>query len=148
MCHHCGFKSNIKRKCSKNISSCEFQMYGPGVEKIYEGDLIASVCLGCIVNYSKHGLGNAYFNDKLVYSGEWLNDNFVQPAIRAYRSTGKRGGVKGKALVDKVEKRWLDMSNPQRIKATQKSMKNLGDFMDSEAGSQVSDWSKRAPTRF
>ena len=35
MCHHCGFKSNIKRKCLKKDLDCEFQMYGPGVEKIY-----------------------------------------------------------------------------------------------------------------
>ena len=35
MCHHCGFKSNIKQKCEKQNLKCEFQMYGPGVEKIF-----------------------------------------------------------------------------------------------------------------
>ena len=36
MCHHCGYKTDIKnRKCKKAESSCEFQMYGPGVEKIF-----------------------------------------------------------------------------------------------------------------
>ena len=35
MCHHCGHKSGIKHKCKKVNSDCEFQMYGPGVEKIF-----------------------------------------------------------------------------------------------------------------
>ena len=34
MCHHCGHKSSIKQKCQKTDFNCEFQMYGPGVEKI------------------------------------------------------------------------------------------------------------------
>ncbi len=35
MCHHCGYKTDIKRKCKKKDLNCEFQMYGPGVEKIF-----------------------------------------------------------------------------------------------------------------
>ncbi len=35
MCHHCGYRINIKRKCEKTNLNCEFQMYGPGVEKIF-----------------------------------------------------------------------------------------------------------------
>ena len=35
MCHHCGYKTNIKTKCKKDNLNCEFQMYGPGVEKIF-----------------------------------------------------------------------------------------------------------------
>ena len=35
MCHHCGYKSGIKKQCKKTESNCEFQMYGPGVEKIF-----------------------------------------------------------------------------------------------------------------
>ena len=35
ICHHCGYERNIKRKC-KNENHCDFIMYGPGVEKIFE----------------------------------------------------------------------------------------------------------------
>ena len=35
MCHHCGYKISPKIKCKKTLSNCEFQMYGPGVEKIF-----------------------------------------------------------------------------------------------------------------
>ena len=35
MCHHCGHKADIKKKCDKTEINCEFQMYGPGVEKIF-----------------------------------------------------------------------------------------------------------------
>ena len=35
MCHHCGYKSSIISKCEKTENSCDYQMYGPGVEKIY-----------------------------------------------------------------------------------------------------------------
>ena len=35
MCHHCGYKCNISKKCKKSDLNCEFQMYGPGVEKIF-----------------------------------------------------------------------------------------------------------------
>ena len=35
MCHHCGYKTEIKSKCKKSESNCDFQMYGPGVEKIF-----------------------------------------------------------------------------------------------------------------
>ena len=35
ICHHCGYEKKIQRKCKKNIT-CDFLMYGPGVEKIFE----------------------------------------------------------------------------------------------------------------
>jgi len=35
MCHHCGYKCSTNQKCKKLDSNCEFQMYGPGVEKIF-----------------------------------------------------------------------------------------------------------------
>ena len=35
MCHHCGHKTQIKNKCKSSNSNCNFQMYGPGVEKIF-----------------------------------------------------------------------------------------------------------------
>ena len=35
MCHHCGYKCDTKKKCKKTELNCEFQMYGPGVEKIF-----------------------------------------------------------------------------------------------------------------
>ena len=35
MCHHCGYKSSIIKKCKSKDTNCEFQMYGPGVEKIF-----------------------------------------------------------------------------------------------------------------
>tara|TARA_A100001011_G_scaffold362546_2_gene411574 strand:- start:973 stop:2928 length:1956 start_codon:yes stop_codon:yes gene_type:complete len=35
MCHHCGYKTSVKKKCKLSDLNCEFQMYGPGVEKIY-----------------------------------------------------------------------------------------------------------------
>ncbi len=34
-CHHCSFEKELKSKC-KISDNCEFLMYGPGVEKIYE----------------------------------------------------------------------------------------------------------------
>ena len=36
ICHHCGFKTNKDRNCKKEKKNCEFNMYGPGVEKIYD----------------------------------------------------------------------------------------------------------------
>ena len=36
ICHHCGFKNKIEKKCKINNQYCDFSMYGPGVEKIYE----------------------------------------------------------------------------------------------------------------
>jgi primosomal protein N' (replication factor Y) (superfamily II helicase) len=36
ICHHCGFKNKIEKKCKVNNQYCDFSMYGPGVEKIYE----------------------------------------------------------------------------------------------------------------
>ena len=35
ICHHCYFEKGVKTKC-KIEGNCEFVMYGPGVEKIYE----------------------------------------------------------------------------------------------------------------
>ena len=36
LCHYCGHKSKIKKECKKTKENCNFRMYGPGVEKIYE----------------------------------------------------------------------------------------------------------------
>ena len=35
VCHHCSHEREVKRKC-KSKHNCEFIMYGPGVEKIFE----------------------------------------------------------------------------------------------------------------
>ena len=35
ICHHCSFEKKISRNCKEN-KKCEFIMYGPGVEKIFE----------------------------------------------------------------------------------------------------------------
>ena len=35
ICHHCSFEKKISRNC-KDDKKCEFIMYGPGVEKIFE----------------------------------------------------------------------------------------------------------------
>ena len=35
ICHHCSYEKKIKTKC-KSGKYCEFIMYGPGVEKIFE----------------------------------------------------------------------------------------------------------------
>jgi len=35
ICHYCSFEKQIKTKC-KSTGNCEFIMYGPGVEKIFE----------------------------------------------------------------------------------------------------------------
>ncbi len=35
LCHYCGFKTNLERKCHKN-EKCEYIFSGPGVEKVYE----------------------------------------------------------------------------------------------------------------
>ena len=34
LCHHCGYKSSLLRKCEKN-SNCDVFMCGPGVERVY-----------------------------------------------------------------------------------------------------------------
>ncbi len=34
LCHHCGFKSTLKRKCTDELD-CEISLCGPGVERIY-----------------------------------------------------------------------------------------------------------------
>ncbi len=36
ICHHCGYQSNSKKKCKNNNLFCDFSMYGPGVEKVFE----------------------------------------------------------------------------------------------------------------
>jgi len=37
LCHYCGHKKNLQRRCENNISgSCQFVFTGPGVEKVYE----------------------------------------------------------------------------------------------------------------
>ena len=35
ICHHCSFEKKIETKC-KSDGNCEFIMFGPGVEKIFE----------------------------------------------------------------------------------------------------------------
>ena len=36
MCHHCGYQNISKRTCKDKNLFCEFSMYGPGVEKVFE----------------------------------------------------------------------------------------------------------------
>ena len=36
LCHHCGYKNIPEKKCKDKSSLCEFSMYGPGVEKVFE----------------------------------------------------------------------------------------------------------------
>ncbi len=36
ICHHCGHQTNLKRICNNKKTNCEFAMYGPGVEKVFE----------------------------------------------------------------------------------------------------------------
>ncbi len=36
ICHHCGYKIAKERKCKIKENDCDFNMYGPGVEKIFE----------------------------------------------------------------------------------------------------------------
>ena len=36
ICHHCGYKNNAKNRCQKGNFNCDFSMYGPGVEKIFD----------------------------------------------------------------------------------------------------------------
>ena len=36
ICHHCGLKKFLHRDCNIKNQSCDFSMYGPGVEKIHE----------------------------------------------------------------------------------------------------------------
>jgi len=36
ICHHCGKKVKKENRCKKGKDLCDFRMYGPGVEKIYE----------------------------------------------------------------------------------------------------------------
>ena len=36
ICHHCGYKAKKEKKCKIKKEYCDFNTYGPGVEKIYE----------------------------------------------------------------------------------------------------------------
>ncbi|OUW73990.1 MAG: primosomal protein N' [Pelagibacteraceae bacterium TMED216] len=36
VCHHCGYKNKIIKDCKNNNKKCDFLMYGPGVEKVYD----------------------------------------------------------------------------------------------------------------
>ena len=36
LCHHCSLEREIKTKCKSAKETCEFIMYGPGVEKIFD----------------------------------------------------------------------------------------------------------------
>ena len=36
ICHHCGYKISKEKKCNVVNKFCDFKMYGPGVEKIFE----------------------------------------------------------------------------------------------------------------
>ena len=37
ICHHCGYKTTKQKKCDdKKKEFCDFKMYGPGVEKVYD----------------------------------------------------------------------------------------------------------------
>ena len=36
ICHHCGHQSNSKRICKNKKIQCDFSLYGPGVEKVFE----------------------------------------------------------------------------------------------------------------
>ena len=36
ICHYCGFKKKKEKKCKIDNQLCDFSLYGPGVEKIYE----------------------------------------------------------------------------------------------------------------
>ena len=36
ICHHCGYKNKAEKKCKDKSLLCEFSMYGPGVEKVFE----------------------------------------------------------------------------------------------------------------
>jgi primosomal protein N' (replication factor Y) (superfamily II helicase) len=36
ICHHCGYKNKKDKKCNGGKENCEFIMYGPGVEKIFD----------------------------------------------------------------------------------------------------------------
>ncbi len=36
ICHHCGHKGEKKRLCTEKNKDCDFYMYGPGVEKVFD----------------------------------------------------------------------------------------------------------------
>ena len=36
ICHHCGFETKLIKSCKNKSLNCDFAMYGPGVEKVFE----------------------------------------------------------------------------------------------------------------
>ena len=36
ICHYCGYQNKTKKKCKEDNLYCDFSMYGPGVEKVYD----------------------------------------------------------------------------------------------------------------
>ncbi len=36
VCHHCGHQTKKEKKCKDSKENCNFNMYGPGVEKLYD----------------------------------------------------------------------------------------------------------------
>jgi primosomal protein N' (replication factor Y) (superfamily II helicase) len=36
ICHHCGIKLEKEKNCNVSKENCDFRMYGPGVEKVYD----------------------------------------------------------------------------------------------------------------
>ena len=50
VCHHCGHKNKIIKDCKIDGKKCEFLMYGPGVEKVYE-ELKKKLILKKILKY-------------------------------------------------------------------------------------------------
>ncbi len=36
LCHHCGQKRIVKKKCTDSENNCDFILYGPGVERIFD----------------------------------------------------------------------------------------------------------------
>ena len=36
ICHHCGYHAKARRNCKKKNLYCNFSMYGPGVEKVFD----------------------------------------------------------------------------------------------------------------
>ena len=36
ICHHCGYTKKVNNKCKIDSEECDFTMYGPGIEKVFE----------------------------------------------------------------------------------------------------------------
>ena len=36
ICHHCGYETKLVKSCKNKSLNCDFAMYGPGVEKVFE----------------------------------------------------------------------------------------------------------------